>query len=469
MARDYFQDIVPPNESERSTDIPVRRQHEVDEPYGEAGRERAGSDAKERSIRNISVPMRQRRSTPNPIEERDTASLRGSMPGYVGQYRSYSRWIIWGAAVLSVIVLGVLGLFAFRATTVTVVPRSHPVVFDQTSQFIAYPTTSAASGTLAYKVLTSDVDDSDVVQSNGTEHVDKKASGTVTVVNEYSASSVRLVKNTRFQSAGGLIFRVPAEVIVPGKRGATGGRITVSVVADQSGNQYNLGPTRFTIPGLKSSPDMYAHVYAQSASAMSGGASGDQPSVAPGDLSAAIAAVRGRLEQKIRDAIAKQAISGSVVFPDLVRITYLDLPNQTQPDGKVRVGERAHIEIPVFPADVFGRMIAQSVSADAEGASVRIIGGTNYAAHASGAATSTLGTSPLPFSLTGNALLVWDVDAKALAAALAGKDQGAFQTIVTGFTGVQEAHARIEPFWRNSFPTDPSKIKVVISAPQTTP
>jgi hypothetical protein len=72
---------------------------------------------------------------------------------------------------------------------------------------------------------------------------------------------------------------------------------------------------------------------------------------------------------------------------------------------------------------------------------------------------------PLKFTLTGKALLVWEVDAAALASALAGRDSDAFQTIVDGFPGVQEAHARIEPLWKKTFPAEASDIKISVVKP----
>ena len=90
-----------------------------------------------------------------------------------------------------------------------------------------------------------------------------KASGSITVYNNYSTASVKLIKNTRFQTPAGLIFRVPADVVIPGKQGSTPGQVTVTVFADQVGQQYNIGPTpRLTVPGLQSNAAMYAQIYA---------------------------------------------------------------------------------------------------------------------------------------------------------------------------------------------------------------
>ena len=69
------------------------------------------------------------------------------------------------------------------------------------------------------------------------------------------------------------------------------------------------------------------------------------------------------------------------------------------------------------------------------------------------------------FQLTGQAMLIWEVNASELAQALAGRDQSAFQTIVTGFPGIQSATARIEPFWSSAFPGDANRIRIKIADP----
>lgn len=468
MAKDYFQDIKPPGangkhiahhsparagDSDDEVDIPIR-----------------SDDAAPRGIRNISAP-------------RSRMSARGRMGGdmrvppppteppraYEGEASEHipgrSRgWLLWGIAILGVLVVGGLALFAFRATTVIVIPKSHAIVFDESSTFTAYPEASTPTDALSYSVQVSDIEDSEVVASQGTTHAETKASGSITVYNNFSGSSVKLIKNTRFSTSDGLIFRVPAEVIVPGKKGSTPGTVTVTVIADQAGEKYNIAPTaRFTLPGLKSTADMYANVYGKSTAAFTGGFIGDQPAVAPGALDTALSSVRARLESKAR-AAENNAGDSSVVFPELIQITYQDLPNTTEAGGGVRIHEKAHVQTPLFPADLFAQTVAKAVSADAEGAPIKIIPGNGFGATFTTSSPSLDG--PLSFTLAGQAQLVWQVDTGALAQALAGRDNGAFQTIVNGFSGIQEARARIEPFWKTTFPTNAGDIKIKIEAPK---
>ncbi len=370
-------------------------------------------------------------------------------------------WIGAGAAVL---VVGVIALIALRSTMITVTPSSHTVVFDTISRFTAYPESQAADGALSYTIAVSDLEDSAVVPSNGTENVSERASGTVTVYNEYSAAPVRLLKNTRFATPDGLIFRAPATVVIPGKKGTTPGSVMITIIADQPGDTYNVGPvSRFTLPGLKSSPE-YARVYARSTEAMTGGFEGTRPAVAPGALEAARAEIRTRMESKMRDAARVLASTTVTVFPDLMRITYSSLPPTAEAGGGLRIHEKAHAEVPVFPSALFAQTVAKAVGTDTGGAGVSLVGASALAASLNGT-TSTIafGKDPLNFTVAGTAKLVWDIDEKALTEALAGRDQTAFQNIVSGFPSIQEARARIEPFWKGTFPKNPSDIKVDVT------
>lgn len=451
MAKDYFQDILPPSEepaSDRPHEIPIRVE----------------DDAPVRGIRSIQPPTRLRppaRSIPN-TQGRIGADVREQSPEPDRPpARSSSRWWIWVAAALSLLVIGSLSLLAFRSTTVSVTPKSRQLALTGSGAFVALPASAAlGSSRLSYTLQTSDIEDSEVIPSQGTRHVESKASGSITVYNEYSASSVRLIKNTRFETPEGLIFRAPADVVVPGKSGSAPGQIKIAVVADQPGEKYNVGPVaRFTLPGLKSG-DMYAKVFATSAAAMAGGFVGDEPGTAPGALNSAIAAIRSRLESTARETALAQAGSEDVVFPELLQISYQSQPNTIEAGSGVRIHEKAHIDIPVFPKDAFASTIAQSAAADADTSAVMLIPGAGFSAQTVASASTTYGADPIVFTLSGQALLVWKVDINALAAALAGRDRGAFQTIVDGFPGIQEAHARIEPPWKKTFPANPASIKI---------
>lgn len=97
-----------------------------------------------------------------------------------------------------------------------------------------------------------------------------RAFGVMTIYNKQSAPQ-RLIKNTRFESPEGVVFRITqGSVTVPAMKDGAPGMLSVTIFADETGAKYNIQPTTFKIPGIKGTV-AYDLVYGQSAQAMVGG------------------------------------------------------------------------------------------------------------------------------------------------------------------------------------------------------
>src|SRR3989344_1586726 len=121
--------------------------------------------------------------------------------------------------------------------------------------------------------------------ASGKKYLERKASGIITIYNIHSSESQALIAKTRFQEPGGKIFRLAANVVVPGAKISQGkiepSSIEVKVIADGPGESYNIGPVeRFSIPGFVGPPKAQTF-YASSKEAMKGGLIGE--SVFPTD------------------------------------------------------------------------------------------------------------------------------------------------------------------------------------------
>ena len=285
------------------------------------------------------------------------------------------------------------------------------------------------------------------------------------VTNEYSKDPVKLVKNTRFQSPDGLIFKAPFDVVVPGMKNGTAGTVQVSVVAEKPGSQYNIGATsKFTLPGLIDNKDMYSRVSARSTAAMSGGSSANDPGVDPAALATAETAMRGRIEAKAREYV-KSLPPANVAFPELLQISYQDLPGTPEANNMIRVHLKAHVSVPTFTENDLATAIVKWANTDPQGAGLTLVPQAGFSVSPIDASSSTFGLSPIAFSLKGATQVIWKVDSAAVANALAGKDKDAFQAIVNGFPSIQEAKARIEPFWSRTFPKNATTIQISVKSP----
>ncbi len=107
--------------------------------------------------------------------------------------------------------------------------------------------------------------------SNKSDGLPLKTGGFIDIYNAYSAVPQKLVAQTRFETKDGKIFRIQNPVIVPGAKMSntklTPSSIRAAVISDAVGEEYQIGPSYFTIPGFKESPK-YAGFYAKSNESM---------------------------------------------------------------------------------------------------------------------------------------------------------------------------------------------------------
>lgn len=118
---------------------------------------------------------------------------------------------------------------------------------------------------------------------------DKKATGSIRVYNNTNPpTAVSFIANTRFlSSSGGKIFRSADKVSIA-KPAQKGGRITpsfadVKVIAEEVGEAYNIGPSKFSLPGLVGSK-LYYSVWGESDVDMIGGSVKEVAKVSANDL-----------------------------------------------------------------------------------------------------------------------------------------------------------------------------------------
>ncbi len=150
------------------------------------------------------------------------------------------------------------------------------------------------------KKYETDMEDSLKAPATGEKDVGRKAQGTITLYNTYQTTP-RTIVPSRFQTADGKVFHSSEAVALPGYTDTGGGNktpgtVTLSVEAEEAGEQYNIGPTTFTLPALD--PNLKKEIYGKSSTAMVGGTSEMAKVVSEDDLKAAENTLIGRMKDK---------------------------------------------------------------------------------------------------------------------------------------------------------------------------
>lgn len=373
--------------------------------------------------------------------------------------------------VFAVILVG--GIFASTAylskITLTVFPEfKEPNV---NAEFTAY--TDRREDALTYEIMTLEQTGERQVKASGQENVESQAKGFLEI-SKTTPGSERLIKNTRFRSADGLIFRIQESVVVPGAmKDSSGalvpGTIRAEVFADAVGSEYNLPVgAKFDVPGFKDSnlTELYNSIKAENREPLAGGFKGPKFMIDDNELSTAKQSLQMELRDSLLTKIESEKPADFVVFKDAVAITYNDLPTVQYGDDLVTIKVQAVLQLPLFKHADFSSFIAKETIPTYSQDPVRIrnTDDLKFSYTDSNTGTTNIANAPsLTFNIVGKPLIVWEYSAEQLQKDLAGKQMTAISTVLSGYTGIKNASITGKPFWARSFPDEPSEINIIES------
>lgn len=137
-----------------------------------------------------------------------------------------------------------------------------------------------------------------------------RASGKLRIVNT-TAEDYTFVATTRCLTSEGVLFRLKKAAAIPAN-----GSVETEVAADEPGPQGDIGPTKFTIPGLPT--DLQAKIWAESDAPMTGGSGAQVKAVSAEDLAAAKASLLEKLRPEAEANLAAMAAQTEFVLPELI-------------------------------------------------------------------------------------------------------------------------------------------------------
>lgn len=294
-----------------------------------------------------------------------------------------------------------------------------------------------------------------------------RARGRVRIVNEYSRTQP-LVRTTRLLTADGKLYRIDANVTVP-----AGGEVEVDAYADQTGYAFEIGPERFTIPGL--SEALQEVIYAVSdASFVAEPVEGEeiQPSApAPAPSGPRVTqADLDRAEKELMDVVlarAKEELANEAGNPEM-EVVYV-----------VKVSEKAHSVTVGQVANTFISSLSLDVTAVYYSSSdmqalirqrlkERIPEGREFLPFEGSSVSYSLENAD---ALSEHAEIRVTADAGYRLSlthpllqpeALAGKSREDADSLLRSIEGVDDVEIVIKPNWLNKIPSFKDKITVML-------
>ena len=427
-----------------------------------------------RSIRDIPLPEKKQ----NKIEEllKETADFRVEHPQRPISRTTVSevddhewaptptkgrRWLIF---LTLVILLGVGTLFFFNGASVTITLKTESIPVD----VLLTSTSDAASATstLPYKVLPVQKEGIKEINASGAMvEVEKKASGTIVIYNNYSSASQVLIATTRFETPEGFIYRLDKGVTVPGTKVVSGktvpGSVEGVVTSDIAGSKYNIDKTDFTVFGFKGTPK-YDGFYARSKTALTGGFSGTMPEVGDADLKAANNELKQTLSTQALEEIKKSKPTGYVFFDKGVRSTFSSEIGPAT-NGKAVVTGKLVVEALIFDQSQVEEIIARNQNSQKY--HFDNLETLDFSIENQNPVSSFISGPILLINLSGILTSGQSFDEEALKNALSGKSKSQLPQILKLYPEIIKAKATVLPFW-SSFPSNTDKIKIIVTKEQ---
>ena len=160
--------------------------------------------------------------------------------------------------ILAIILAGVILYFSLARATIQISPiyRNQQVGFAvQVIDKNKIQPDQDLSEKLPGEIFETSLEETQTFSANTYQVEQLKASGQITLINNYSKSQ-KLVATTRLLTPDNKLYRLTKFVEVP-----AGGQITAQAEADQTGVDYEIGSAKLIIPGLW--PQLQDKIYAQ--------------------------------------------------------------------------------------------------------------------------------------------------------------------------------------------------------------
>lgn len=369
-----------------------------------------------------------------------------------------SRPILWW-------IIGVLVVLFGAAYVVTVVFGRAQVSIDFTKTPWNYQANVAAdrsvsaidpsSNVIPAQIFTTDKNITETFPATGQSGtVGVKSEGTITIYNNYSSAPQDLVATTRFLTPDGKLFRIAANVTVPGKPGS----ITAPIVADQAGPAYNVGPVaKLTIPGFQGGPK-YDGFYGVIASGTTGGFTGKRPVPTAGDVADAKTKTTAILQADLESGLATSYPNNFKILDGAtsVKIVKLTVSTSTDQNGNFRVFGEASLQAIGFDKAAFETYLlglAQTAQPDSVFSSLNV---------AYGNVQANFGSGKVNFSVTADGTLQPKFSPGDFAQSVASKSINDARSSLAALPQLSDGTISVWPIWLTSLPSDSKKITVTV-------
>jgi len=367
------------------------------------------------------VLVRRREKKPEPIRE-----IKVKKGGFF-------KKLFWFCVVIVIIFFGGIILVNFSSAIIKITPHQEFTDIDKQLS-------------LNFETTQLEREESQTGQATGVAIGGQKARGQIVIYNTYSSKSQKLLIETRLETPDGKIYKTEKPVVVPGN-----GSVEVTVYADKSGPEYNIGLTDFNIVGFKGTPK-YEKIYGRSKTEIKGGTKENSLIVSEKDIANARNSLKQKIENYLKEKITQQKPAEYLLYKNALKIDFSD--DSANPKAGDLANNFTFKEKGAATGFLLNKSdLSKALTENKENVSIVNLEELNFN-FLSENATNT----EITFSLKGKAHLVWDVDTDSLVNSLLDIKDKNYQAVFQKYPEIERVEIVFKPVWWNWMPHDKSRL-----------
>ncbi len=345
--------------------------------------------------------------------------------------------------------------YVLNSAVITVTPHYADIEIHKVERF------GFGEDLIPYTLATTSVQKTKQLQKGESKKIETKAEGVIRMYNNYDATPMRLIKNTRVEGNNSKIYRLTKSITIPPKKGTIPGSIEVTIVAESTGADYNIEVSDFSLPGLKASP-RYKAIYGRSKTSITGGNATTKSYVSKSELSAAIDEFTIASQQTLKNKMKDIDVNGYVAIAESITLDVEDnQKNILEGDEDVYKGVATAYIMLIKESDM-AKILAKSQS-QYQGEGVRISSKDDIKKTLTYSFKNDVSIDKnmsVEMHIDGTARIIYTFDANRLREQALSKKSKDFSAILSTFPSIAKAEMKISPMWISTFPSTANKVTV---------
>lgn len=405
--------------------------------------------------------VQERKYTPT---QKKTISYTASSPKRSFLQVVRDNWFWLNYVVKIGVVLLVVVFLANRNAHTKVAVTPHIEYMELQDEITAYA--NPKEGELGFDIIAVTDEVSIPIEAAGTRPLSKKATGNITIYNNYSSEPQRLLPETRFESASGKIFKIGnEEVIIPGKEGEAPGTIEVEVTADQAGPEYNIDITDFSIPGFKDLglEEKYKGIYGVSAERFNGGIISTEGYIEENQRVQAEQALQDQLSERLELRLLKENTDKVLIIGNSAEVRFKDsefVSDENEQNGLL-TQKGTIVALALSKESLDDYLVVRYLNLP-EDEIADIIDNQNIRVSLKESSIDYNNVRSTQLAIEGRALVEWQVDPETLGQQLQGINKSALPSVLREINSIDTAKIDIFPPWKKNVSHTVDEIEIQV-------